>query len=265
MKKLPELSPDAALTVALNVISPAMDLLRKNFGKNLTVTYKGRIDPVTNIDIQSSSLIIKNLERYTPGIPVLCEETKESVDFSGSYWVLDPLDGTVNYLHGVPVFSISLAFLKGKKVLAGVVADPMRNEVFYTSRGNKSYLNGKIISVNKIQKLDRTLAVTGFPYRLRENFSKVMERFSKVVKEVQGVRRLGSAALDLCYVACGRFSFFWEEGLNLWDVAAGSLIVKNAGGKVSTFLNGSGDYLFGKNILASNKLVHQKILKILKS
>jgi len=260
-----KISADRALTIALSIIQPAMDLLRTNFGKNLKISYKSRIDPVTNIDIQSSSLIIKYLKRYTPEIPVLCEETKDKVDYSDIYWVLDPLDGTVNYLHGVPIFSISLALLKKSEVLVGVVADPMRNEVFYTCRGDKSYLNGKTISVNRISRMERALVVTGFPYRLEKSFFSVMKNFSRVVRQVQGIRRLGSAALDLCYVAGGRFAAFWEEGLNLWDVAAGSLIVENAGGKLSTYHRKNGNYLFEKNILASNGVIHRKILALLKS
>ncbi|MEW6388815.1 MAG: inositol monophosphatase family protein, partial [Thermodesulfobacteriota bacterium] len=177
-------------------------------------------------------------------------------------WIIDPLDGTVNFAHGFPMFCVSIAFEAAGVVEYGVIYDPLREELFEAGRRGGAWLNGRPIRVSKVDRLDAALLATGFPYDIRERLPETIARLGRMLGIAQGVRRAGSAALDLCYVACGRFDGFWEENLKPWDTAAGVLLVSEAGGRVSTF-RGEAYELASPNITASNGALHQSILDCL--
>lgn len=243
----------------------AGSLLRQNFTQPQQVRLKGRHDPVTESDFQSQNLIIDTLSKTFPDYLFLAEETgtPENQGSSDGRWVIDPLDGTVNFAHSLPIFAVSIAFQWQDEAVYGVVYDPMREELFEAVRGQGAWLNQQPIKVSRVQELDRALVATGFPYSIEERLEKTMVRFGRMVAQAQGVRRPGSAAIDLCYVATGRFDGFWEEALKPWDTAAGVLIVREAGGQISTF-DGSGFDVYSENVVASNSLLHDQILTILK-
>ncbi|MBN1383601.1 MAG: inositol monophosphatase [Elusimicrobia bacterium] len=227
--------------------------------------YKGDRNPVTIADKKSENTIIRILRKNFPETEFLCEESCHSDMVSGRklVWIIDPLDGTVNFVHKLPLFAISLALCKGKDVLLGIVYNPISKEFFHAIKGRGSYLNGKKIKVSGIKNIKYSLVVTGFPYSRGASAQKrLINNFDKFYSYTEGIRRLGSAASDLCYVACGRFEGFWEEKLNPWDVAAGSVILKEAGGKISDFAGGS-NYIFGRSIIASNSKIHKKMLEII--
>lgn len=240
-------------------------LLRRNFTQPQEIKLKGRHDPVTESDFQSQALIIRTLAQAFPDHHFLAEEagTPENQGTSDGCWIIDPLDGTVNFSHNFPVFAVSIAFQWQGAVVYGVVYDPMRDELFEAIRGQGAWLNQQPIQVSGIDDLDRALVATGFPYSVTDRLENTMERFRRMVARAQGVRRPGSAAIDLCYVAAGRFDGFWEEGLKPWDTAAGVLIVQEAGGRLATF-DGLPFHLSAQNVVASNALLHDQILAVLK-
>ncbi|MDD5687282.1 MAG: inositol monophosphatase family protein [Elusimicrobia bacterium] len=241
------------------------EILKKYFLGGFKVNYKSERNPVTTADKKSEKLIISLLKKEFPEVEFLCEEScnKKKKNHNGLLWILDPIDGTVNFMHGLPIFSISIALYNGNDALFGIVYNPVSKEFFHAIKGKGAYLNGKKINVSKTKDLKHSLIVTGFPYsNYMKNQGKLIKIFGKFNEQAEGVRRLGSAALDLCYVACGRFEGFWEEGLKPWDVAAGALIVKEAGGNVSDF-SGNGGYLFGGSLFASNSKIHKKALEII--
>jgi myo-inositol-1(or 4)-monophosphatase len=240
-------------------------LLRQNFSQIHQVTLKGRHDPVTESDFQSQQLIIQKLSQAFPDYRFLAEETGAPADAkpSDGCWIIDPLDGTVNFAHNFPMFAVSIAFQWQGEVVYGVVYDPMREELFEALRGQGAWLNHQPIKVSQVDDLDHALVATGFPYTVIEHLDATMRRFGNMVARAQGVRRPGSAALDLCYVAAGRFDGFWEEALKPWDTAAAALIVQEAGGRLSAF-DGSAFELDSNNVVASNILLHDQILAILR-
>jgi myo-inositol-1(or 4)-monophosphatase len=241
-------------------------LLRQNFTKPHRVTLKGRHDPVTESDFASQQLIIQHLSQAFPEHRFLAEETgapESSGNSSDGCWIIDPLDGTVNFAHNFPMFAVSIAFQWQGAVVYGVVYDPMREEMFEAVRGGGAWLNQQAIQVSLIQELDRALLATGFPYNVVDHLDATMLRFKRLVTQAQGVRRPGSAAIDLCYVAAGRCDGFWEENLKPWDTAAGALIVLEAGGRLSTF-DGKPFEIDAQNVVASNSRLHDQILAALK-
>lgn len=240
-------------------------ILRAGYGQSHQINHKGKIDLVTEIDHQSEQFLLSEIRQKFPDHQVLAEESGASAGEDCCLWYVDPLDGTVNYAHGVPVFSVSLAYQEGGEVLMGVVYDPIRDECFSAEKGNGTRLNGKAIHVSAVVELDQSLLVTGFPYDIRTNPNNNLDHFRRFALLTQGVRRLGSAALDLCYVAAGRFDGFWEIRLNPWDVAAGALITQEAGGMV-TNIYGQPDYLTSpQSILAANPNIHPAMLEVLKN
>ncbi len=255
---------DKIFAEARKSVLKAANIIKKHYAGGFSVKYKGAIDPVTTADKNAEDFIINYLKRRFPDIKFLCEESCPKDIKGGTFWILDPLDGTVNFLHRCPIFSTSLALFSEGKILIGIVNDIMRNEFFYAIKNKGASLNGKPIRVSAISHIHRSLLVTGFPYYIKEKHNRVIRNFKKLVLSAQGIRRLGSAALDMAYVASGRFDGFWEEGLQPWDVAAGSLIVKEAGGKLSDF-EGKNDWLFGKELVASNGKIHTQIINILNS
>ena len=242
-------------------------VLRQNYYKPHQITMKGVIDPVTESDLQSQEMIIALIRQRFPEHGFLAEETlgEAAPPPSGDSpyrWIIDPLDGTVNFAHGFPMFCVSIAFEAEGRIEYGVVYDPLRDELFEARAGRGATLNGRSIKVSKTRRLDRALLATGFPYDIRERLPQTLARMGRFLGICQGLRRAGSAALDMCYVACGRFDGFYEENLKPWDTAAGLLIITEAGGKVTTFSGGRYE-LTSSNIVASNKLLHQRLLAAL--
>jgi myo-inositol-1(or 4)-monophosphatase len=247
------------------LVRQAGAIVHQGFDQQHDVSYKGVIDLVTEIDHISERYLLEEIGRRWPGSTVLAEESGLASGTSEHSWYVDPLDGTVNYAHHIPIFSVSLAYAVNGQVKLGTVYDPMRDEMFSAERGKGAHLNGKPIQVSSTSELQKSLLVTGFPYDAwdtdRDNFDNFV-RFSKLT---QGVRRLGSAALDACWVAAGRFDGFWEIALNPWDVAAGGLIAEEAGAVV-TNIHDAPDYLsIPQSIIAATPEIHALILEHLQT
>ena len=237
-------------------------VLMAHFGNISKIDKKGAIDLVTEADIESESAIIDTIKNVFTDHTILAEESGLSTGDADHQWIIDPLDGTTNFAHQIGLFSISIAFaLKGETVF-GLVLNPMTGELFTAVKGRGASLNGKQIAVSKVMTVSESFLVTGFPYNLRDHFDPLMTRFSKCLKASQGVRRLGSAAIDLCFIACGRFDGFWEQNLKPWDTAAGELIAREAGAIVTDFSNNpfTNDK---KEIIATNGKIHKEMLSLL--
>jgi len=233
-------------------------LLMDYFHRRVSVEYKGEADLVTEADRESESLIRDRIRNFWPSHDILGEE-QGLVDTGSEYrWYVDPLDGTTNFAHGFPVFSVSMALEHRGKRIAGVIYDPTRNELFSAEQGGGAYLNGKKIHVSSIAKLSECLVATGFPSHKRHKNPNIFF-YHQITLRTHGVRRPGSAALDLCSVACGRFDGFWEFNLNPWDTAAGVLMVQEAGGTITDF-HGGPFQLASRETVASNGLVHAALL-----
>lgn len=250
------------LEEAVKAAREAGVLLRENIDADREITYKSPIDLVTNFDRQAQTLIFDRLSRAFPDYGYLGEEDLSRPGRSDFRWVIDPLDGTTNYAHGFPVFSVSIALESRGDLHIGVVYDPMRDELFHAVAGGGAYLNERKIRVSAVDDLGRSLLATGFPYDIRDSALNNINHFNKFAVRAQAIRRCGSAAIDLCYVACGRFDGFWELKLNPWDVAAGVLMVREAGGKVTDFSEGE-HHLHHPEILASNGRIHASMRQVL--
>lgn len=237
-------------------------LLKKNLGKSLSIEFKGVIDIVTEMDKKAEAMIVKTIKAAFPDHGILTEESAEQKTGSEYRWIIDPLDGTTNYSHGYPVFCVSIALEKAGDVMLGVVYEPMLDELFTAEKGRGAYLNKKKIQVSRIAELHRSLLATGFPYDVRTSPENNINHFANFAVRAQAIRRAGSAALDMCYVACGRFDGFWELKLKPWDIAAAMLIVKEAGGAVTDF-TGNPLSLYAGETMASNGLIHKEMLKVL--
>lgn len=249
--------------IAILAAKKAGLLLKNKLGQKRRVTYKGAVNLVTEMDLLSEKIIVSIIRRHYPNHNILAEEKTTRQRNSPFRWIVDPLDGTTNYAHGYPIFCVSIALEKEGKIILGVVYDPMRDELFLAERKKGARLNGKKIHVSSASKLSLSLLATGFPYDLRESLVNNFDHFHNFALRVHAVRRAGSAALDLCYVAAGRFDGFWEMKLGSWDLAAGSLIVREAEGKVTDF-SGKSLGLDGQNVLASNGKIHQEMIEVLK-
>jgi myo-inositol-1(or 4)-monophosphatase len=223
---------------------------------------KDGIDIVTDADKASEDFIMNEIGRKFPGHDILTEETLTETTGSRWLWVVDPLDGTVNFSHGYPAFCISMALVEDRELIAGVVHDPMRLETFSAARGGGAFLKSKPIEVSKADSLSRSIVATGFPYDRASSPVNNVAEFSRVVTKVQGMRRGGSAALDLSYVACGRLDGFWELKLKPWDMAAGMLLVKEAGGVITDRHSAPTD-IYTNSILATNGRLHEILLGLL--
>ncbi len=244
----------------LEIAGSAGDIIREGYGNNFQIEYKtSEKNLVTEIDKKSEKAIIDFISKKYPTHNILSEESGEYKKESDYLWVIDPLDGTTNFAHGLPIFAVSIGVMKKDEIIAGVVYDVMRNIFYSAEKGNGSFANEKKITVSNNDKLGSGVLVTGFPYNVAENPDKAFERFESLTKKARAVRRLGSAAIDFCYVASGVFDGFWEVSLQPWDLCAGKLIVEEAGGIVTDF-SGSEIDIFSPQILASNKKIHQKII-----
>lgn len=231
-------------------------------GRDLHIEFKGEINLVTEVDKACEAMIIKRLQTEFPTHDILAEEGGGKKQNSDYRWIIDPLDGTTNYAHAYPLFCVSIALEYRGQIVAGVVFDPNRNELFTAELGSGSFLNGKKIQTSKIDSLGKSLMSTGFAYNLREKSNNNINHFNDVLLSAQAVRRDGVAAIDLCYVACGRYDGFWELDLFPWDVAAGMLIIHEAGGRVTRF-DGSEFTVDHKDILATNGLIHDQMINVL--
>lgn len=247
----------------------AGEILRQGFVRRpgiedrLQVDYKGEIDPVTEIDRRSETYLLGEIKHRYPGHHIVSEESGETHGDDCCRWYIDPLDGTVNYAHGVPIFTVSIGYSEGGLLKLGVVYDPIQDECFSARRGEGAWLNGQPIRVSHASDLNHSLLVTGFPYDIRTNPQNNLDNYAVFALRTQGVRRLGSAALDLCYVAAGRFDGFWELRLNPWDIAAGGLIAREAGAIV-TDLQGGEDFLSAPHsLIAATPGIHATILSLL--
>lgn len=246
-----------------DVARKAGDWLKKRLGEEHTVDYKGVINIVTEADRQSEEMIVSAiLDRY-PDHDILAEEADRVPKGSPYRWIIDPLDGTTNYAHGYPVFCVSIALEENGIVRHGVVYNPMLEEMFYACRDGGAFLNGRPLRVSGTKDLSRSLLATGFPYDIRDNSDNNMNYFHVMARSAQAIRRAGSAALDMAYVAAGRFDGFWELRLMPWDTAAGWLLVVEAGGQV-TNLSGAPFSLDAPHILASNGRIHESMIAALR-
>lgn len=225
------------------------------------VETKGLHNFVSYVDKASEQKIVSALTRLIPTAGFIAEEGTGEPSTNGLNWVIDPLDGTTNYIHGLPPFAISIALMEGDAVILGVVYEINLNECFWAYEGSGAFLNGKKISVSKIGTVNESLIATGFPYHEYDRMGQFFKSMDHFMRNSHGMRRLGSAATDLAYVACGRFDAFYEYGLQSWDVAAGALIVQQAGGKISDF-SGERDYIFGKEIIAANSSVYSEFQSV---
>jgi len=251
------------LTAAKDAAFQAGKMLKKHSCTPQEIHYKGAVDLVTDFDNRAQSIILKCLFDHFPDHDFLSEENIKEEKGSEFCWIIDPIDGTTNYAHNFPVFCVSIALAFKNETKLGVIYDPMREEMFTAVEGLGAALNNKRIRVSSVKELDKSLLATGFPYDLRESRVNNFDHFFNFATHAQGIRRGGSAALDLCYVACGRFDGFWELKLQPWDVAAGRVIVLEAGGHVSDFQN-SESGLSAEETLATNSLIHEQMVNILK-
>ncbi len=242
----------------------AGEIVKENFGKvDRYDTKTTQFDPVTAIDKAVERFLMQAFSTLIPESGFLAEETASEMKDAEYLWIIDPIDGTTNFLHGFPFVCISVALYIAGKPYYGIVFDPIRNELFEAAPGAGSFLNGSGISVSKNTRLDQCLLATGFPYDYATNEENNFRYFHHFHQRVQGIRRPGSAALDLCCVACGRFDGFWEWRLNPWDVAAGKLIVEEAGGVITNF-EGMEHELSDANILAASPAIHPLMMREVK-
>ncbi len=246
----------AMLDQVVDLVKQTGDFVRKEQLKFDTarIEKKAKNDLVSYVDRESELRLVNGLKKIFPEAGFIAEENTETK--RGEYnWIIDPLDGTTNFIHSIPSYCISVALASDTEVLIAVVQEVARDECFYTCKQYPSYLNGSIISVSTADKLEDCLIATGFPVNYFDELEGYKNAIEFFVRNTHGVRRIGSAAADLCYVACGRFSGFFEVNLKPWDVAAGALLVKNAGGVVCDFAGGT-DWLFGRRIIASGQQIH---------
>lgn len=249
---------------AIKAAKKAGKLLKENLNKEKKIAFKGEVDLVTELDRAAEELIIDILTSGLPESGILTEEREEIVALNDYRWIVDPLDGTTNYAHSYPVFCVSIALEKKGEVILGVVYDPNLEELFVAEKGKGATLNGEEIIVSETSDLSRSLLSTGFPYDIRTSPDNNLNFFASFALKAQAIRRAGSAALDLCYVACGRFDGFWELKLKPWDVAGGGLIVQEAGGKVTDF-RGNSLCVDSKETLASNGKLHEAMMEVLEN
>ena len=250
------------LTIAIDLARQAGVLLRDGFDQLTEVNYKGEIDLITEFDLRSEKLLVEGIQQSFPNDAILAEENG-LIGESEHCWFIDPLDGTTNFAHGIPIFVISLAFAQGSQPLLGVIYDPMRDELFHATIDGGAWLNDRRLHVSTASTLNESLLATGFPYDMRTNPDNNLDHFAELILRSRGVRRLGAAALDLAYVASGRYDGYWEMRLWPWDWGAGLLMVKSAGGLVTRIDGGEEVFTEPTSILATNGQIHDEMLAAL--
>ncbi len=253
------------LKIAIKAAKQAGNYLLENRGtiSSHSVDEKARNDFVTYVDRNSEKIIIDTLLENFPDHKILAEEGTQADESTDFRWLIDPLDGTKNYIEDLPIFAVSIALQRGNEIICGVVNDVVHNEIFSAEKGNGAYCNDKQIRVEG-KSLSEALIATGFPFRAKQNLPSYLLTFEEIFLNCSGMRRCGSAAIDLAYTAMGRFQGFWELGLSAWDVAAGGLIIQEAGGKISDF-NGGDRFLDTGNVIAGTSQVHQKLIEIIQN
>lgn len=250
------------LNFAVRVATDAGRLLRDRLGTSIDIAHKGSINLVTDVDLASETLIREAISTYYPRHEILAEEGGLAESNSEYRWIVDPLDGTTNYAHGYPNFCVSIALEHRGEVVLGVVYDPMREEMFTGERGAGATLNNRAIRVSKTDDLIQSMLSTGFPYDIKTSKLTNLDHWANFAMNAQALRRDGAAALDLCYIACGRFDGFWELNLSPWDTAAGALIVTEAGGRVTDFAGGAFSN-YRPEVVASNGLIHDRMIEVI--
>lgn len=253
------MSPGGELEAAISAAREAGEVLRSGFGKSHDVEYKGEVDLVTETDAEAERVVVEKLREAFPGYGVLSEEGGTIAEGEGGRWIVDPLDGTVNYAHALPFFAVSIALEKMGKPAVGVVYDPLADELYTARRDEGAYRNGEPLQVSRTPEPIQALVATGFPHD-RDRMSGALEIFGRFAVKTRSMRRLGSAALNLCYVAAGRLDAYYERGVNPWDVAAGVLLVEAAGGRITDY-NGRDFDLDSPEVVASNGLLHPAMVE----
>jgi len=248
---------------AIEIAREAGIFLKDKLNSAHTINYKGDINLVTEVDKISEEMITSKIKALFPDHDILAEEFTDINSGSDFRWIIDPLDGTTNYIHGFPFFCVSLALERLNTMVVGIVYDPILDEMFVAEKGKGTFLNEREIHVSNTHSIVKSLLATGFPYDIQKDNGNNLNYFNKMILKAQAIRRAGSAALDLAYVAAGRFDGFWELKLNPWDIAAGWLLVEEAGGLV-TDIAGRDYYLESSSILASNGIIHKEIIDVLK-
>jgi myo-inositol-1(or 4)-monophosphatase len=251
------------LAFAADVARGAGEILRRSYGRRQTIHFKGEINLVTDVDRESEAYILGRIRDAYPDHGILSEESPERMSPSPFRWIVDPLDGTTNYAHGYPCFCVSVAVERDGELLAGAVYDPLLDELFTATPGSGAFRNGERIAVSRTAELRKCLLATGFAYDVKTSTDNNFDFFRAFVFAGQAIRRDGSAALDLCYLACGRFDGFWELKLKPWDTAAGLLILQEAGGMASR-LDGSAYDIHQPDLLASNGRIHVRMIEVLR-
>lgn len=246
----------------LDCVRRAGELILLQWNDAKEVRFKGSIDLVTQTDLAVEALLKRELVELLPGSSVLAEESHTSLTPGDLTWIIDPVDGTTNYAHGLPHVAVSVGLWQGGQVVLSAVFIPVLNELFWAVRGQGAFLNGTPIAVSQQQDMGQSLIATGFPYSFHSEVDVICARLKRVLLASQGIRRLGSAAIDLAYTACGRFEGYYETGLKPWDIAAGWLLVEEAGGQVSG-IEGSAYNLDEHVIVASNARIHDQLLSLL--
>lgn len=254
------------LDTALKAAAAASDILIRGFGelKQGEIDLKGQGDYVTALDKASEAEVIRIITSTFPTHHICAEESGGLLNFDGVTWVIDPLDGTANYVHGIPLFAVSIAAMKNGELLNAVIAMPMTGEVFSAEKGSGAWCNGKRLSVSPLSDFQQAVLATAFPWRERTHLSPFVSAFRTLLDQSSDIRRMGAAAVDLAYTAAGKLDGYYEMGLNPWDIAAGILLVEEAGGRVTDF-NGAREYWQSGNIVAGPANAHDKILSVLKA
>ena len=250
--------------VLLSATKEAGEIILRYFEGTFKIEHKEGINNlVTEVDKLAEDKIIKVIRATFPAHSIISEEVGELIKPSEYQWIIDPIDGTVNFAHGIPICCVSIGLLHNDELIMGAVYNPMMNELFFAEKGKGATLNDRPIKVSTKENFETAFLVTGFPYNWPDGPEHPIKVFEKLILEGLPIRRLGSAAIDLCWVACGRFDGFWEYNLQAWDVAAGYLLVQEAGGKITDFDGGPAN-VFTKETLATNGLIHDAMLKVIK-
>ncbi len=247
--------------IAISAALGAGEILKENIGKISTANIENKkpFDFVTDIDKKSEEYIIGKIKKHFPDHEIYAEESQKNRSARDKCWIIDPLDGTTNFIHGYAINAVSIALENNGKIVLGVIYDPYRDELFCAELGKGAFLNNNPISVSNRSKLRHCLIATGFPFKNRQYLEHYWQVLAEIFMEVSGIRRTGSAALDLAHIACGRFDGFWELKLSPWDIAAGSILIEEAGGKISDF-EGKSSHIWSGDVIASNNLIHDFLL-----